>query len=173
MRTIYRTGAIVGTWLVIMIALTLVISSSISDGKTKIGVNSGDEAIDIILKGIDNKTYTLSSYQGNKPVLVVFFAPWCKPCINEIHELKQLYRKYSEKMEILSINVDPRYNSKMDELKNKYKITYPILLDSNRRISSKYKIFGIPTNILVDKKGVIRYRGHRLPREDYVKKVVE
>lgn len=51
-------------------------------------------------------------------------------------------------------------------------INYPIALDSDGSVANEYGVRGIPTVLLIDQKGVIRYRNYGLPDEETLKSVL-
>lgn len=61
---------------------------------------------DIYFKDISkDEIVSLNSYKGNgKFLLVDFWGTWCKPCLASIPELKTFYEKYSEKIDLISMN---------------------------------------------------------------------
>jgi peroxiredoxin len=48
-------------------------------------------------------------------------------------------------------------------------INYPVVLDSDAKVASLYKVVGIPLNIILDKKGVIVYKENRPPSKELLK----
>ena len=75
-----------------------------------------------------------SIINGEKPVLVDFFAEWCGPCKSMSPELKKFAQSNLERVRVLKIDID-----------------------KNRNIAEQYKIQGVPTLILF-KKGEIIWR---------------
>ena len=51
---------------------------------------------------------------------------------------------------------------------NNRKIEFPVLLDTDSKVSYAYNVIGIPTLVLVDAQGKIKFQGNNLP-EDYLK----
>ncbi|MBI5573988.1 MAG: TlpA family protein disulfide reductase [Elusimicrobia bacterium] len=137
------------------------------------GIDVGNKSVDFSLKVLSStETFKLSNYDGKNPVLVNFFATWCSYCIEEIPELNKIHNEYSRKgLIVVSINVQERESKVVDFVKRK-KILYKILLDANSEVSKKFKVYGIPTNILINSKGVIVFRGNNLPDESEIEKVL-
>ncbi|MFA5779786.1 MAG: TlpA disulfide reductase family protein [Elusimicrobiota bacterium] len=137
------------------------------------GIDVGNKSVDFSLKVLSSaETFKLSNYDGKNPVLVNFFATWCPYCVEEIPVLNKIHNEYGKKgLLIASINIQERESKVADFVKRK-KILYKILLDTDSEVSKKFKVYGIPTNILIDSKGVIVFRGNNLPDEKDIEKVL-
>ncbi|HAX62386.1 MAG TPA: hypothetical protein DCX95_07545 [Elusimicrobia bacterium] len=137
------------------------------------GIDVGNKSVDFSLQVLSStETFKLSNYDGKNPVLVNFFATWCPYCVQEIPELNKIHNEYGRKgLFIVSINVQER-ESKIADFAKRKKILYKILLDANAEVAKKFKVYGIPTNILIDSKGVIVFRGNNLPDEKDIEKVL-
>jgi thiol-disulfide isomerase/thioredoxin len=120
------------------------------------GVEKGYRLRDVEVTGLDGKPIPFSDYRGS--ILVVdFMAPWCSPCKEQIKVLIQLSQ--STDAEILSINVDPGYNSTyLARFRDDEKMTWT--LASSAEAAMEYKVTAIPLILVADRDGVIRYRGY-------------
>lgn len=119
------------------------------------GVRDGDPAPAIDGKDLEGKPVRLADYHG-KVVLVSFWGSWCGPCRAEIPEHVEMRKALAAKgFEIVSVNSgdSPKVaRAYADELG----IDYPIVVDDG--ISQTWRVGGFPTNVVVDKKGIIRGR---------------
>ncbi len=137
------------------------------------------EAPDFTLKGMDGKTYTLSDYRGKKVVILEFWATWCGVCKDEIPTLiKEDYLPLKDKgLEILAITLHTGEAFEVQEVMDKYKIPWPVLLDENLTVATKlYRLAGpIPLKVIVDGKGIVRYQhiGDYAPGENEIPDVVK
>ena len=133
-------------------------------GEAALGINIGNLAPDFTLTSLAGKSVHLKDYRGKKPVYIVFWATWCPACLRGINPLKEAYRDLDkEKIELLSIDIGVRESrEKLKLYKEKYSIPYPVLFDEGGVVSRSYTVLGIPTHILIDREGIIRYRAHTL-----------
>ncbi|MFH1855818.1 MAG: TlpA disulfide reductase family protein [Candidatus Omnitrophota bacterium] len=114
------------------------------------------------LKSVSGKTVSLKDYEG-KAVLLDFGTSWCHYCVEKIPILKDIHKNRSG---IIVLYIDVQENENAAKvLIEKYDIPYPVLLDKDGKVASEYKILGFPTILIVDKKGIIRYRGHSIPSD--------
>ena len=115
------------------------------------------KAIDFTLTDINGKSHTLSAYK-DKVFLLNFWASWCPPCREEMPSMQKMYDTWDKnKFILLAVNVDEgREKAKEFAQKNGY--TFPILIDSERKVSKNYEVSGIPTTYLIDEKGRILQR---------------
>jgi len=141
------------------------------------GGRKSSKAPNFVAKNLSGKKVELREVLGDGPVLISFWATWCKPCIKELNELQKVYEKYTKKgFEILAIDVDgPRSRSKVKPMVKGLKWEFPVLWDKTKDIYRKYHVLGIPHTVLIDKSGKIRYTHttYRPGDEEVIKKKIE
>jgi len=105
----------------------------------------------------ENQTYNNASLRG-KVVLLDFWATWCPPCRESVPVIKSLNKKYASKgLVLVGISSDDdedvwlAYTASM-------KMDWQEYIDSSDEVNSAFHIESIPTYIVIDKDGVIRYR---------------
>ncbi len=114
------------------------------------------EAPNFTLKSNSGKNIKLSELRG-QVVLINFWASWCGPCRQEMPELNKLYSKYKKLgFTILGVNVEEDNTDALKIIKND-KISFPILFDSENKVSRLYNVTGMPTTVLVARDGTMRY----------------
>jgi thiol-disulfide isomerase/thioredoxin len=108
------------------------------------------------LQDLDGKTHDLARLRG-KVVLVNFWATWCPPCRREMPSLERLSQALAgEPFAVLAVDVGEgvetieSFTSQLDAVP-----TFPILLDTRAQTMQAWKIAGLPTTFVVDKKGRI------------------
>jgi len=114
--------------------------------------------------------------QRGRVVLVNFWATWCAPCRKEMPHLNKLYEKYrASGFVLLGVNVDDD-TSKAAAVATQLGLTFPVLLDSEKKASRLYDLNAMPSTVLVDRDGRVRYvhRGYLDGYEDtYDKQIRE
>lgn len=107
------------------------------------------------LTGIDGKNYSLSGAKGT-PVVINFWASWCGPCKMEAPELVKLHEQYENKVMIYAVNMtESDFIKGVNQFTKDYGFEFPVLLDKNDQVSTKYRVLAIPTTFFVDKDGKI------------------
>ncbi len=105
------------------------------------------------LEDLNGKKVDLKQFRG-KIVFLNFWATWCGPCKEEMPSMEGLYQKFKEKNFVfLTISVDYEEKKKVKEFIDKHHYTFPVLIDSKCLTLELYGVKGIPTTILIDKKG--------------------
>jgi thiol-disulfide isomerase/thioredoxin len=107
----------------------------------------------------EGKTIRLSDFAG-KAVLVDFWASWCGPCRQEMPFLVEQYALNKDRgFAILAVNVDKDVKNLNKFLSGlAVKPDFPIIHDPQSKICPVYDLEGMPTSVLVDRKGIIRFR---------------
>lgn len=97
----------------------------------------------------------LASLRG-RVVLVDFWATWCHPCVAQFPHLSAWHQKYADKgLSILALS-----NEEADLVRDYVaaeKLGFPVALDPDDRIRAAYIVPGMPTTVVIDKTGVVRY----------------
>ena len=112
--------------------------------------------------------------QRGRVVMVNFWATWCAPCQQEMPHLNRLYQKYrSSGFVLLGVNVDED-SSKAADVAAKLGITFPVLLDADKRVSKLYDLSTMPSTVLIDRDGKVRFvhRGYLAGYEDAYEKQI-
>lgn len=117
----------------------------------------GEAAPDFSLQDLTNRTVTLSSLRGEHVVLLDFWATWCGPCKMAMPSLQALQDEFKERgLEILSVNQGEPAEQVRNFISRK-KYTFHVVLDQAQAIGSKYGVRGIPTLVVVDKRGLVQW----------------
>lgn len=122
----------------------------------------GKKVSDFLLITPEGNEIYLTAYIGKKDyVFVEFWASWCKPCLQSIPQFKEIYSKYSDRLEIVSISLDMENAGWINALKTQG-MEWPQLanfegFDSD--IAEAFRIKSIPLGFIVNKDGTILYIG--------------
>ncbi len=98
----------------------------------------------------------LQAYRG-KVVYIDFWASWCAPCRESFPWLDQLERQFgSQNLIVIGVNVDHDRDS-ADRFLDQNFASFPIVYDPLGKIATAYKVKGMPSAILIDRSGQIRF----------------
>jgi len=123
-------------------------------------------APDFSLKDLQGNSLSLSSYKG-KVLVINFWATWCPPCRREIPDFIEVYKEYKDRgLEILGVSVDEASAAALLEWTRKQGINYPIALATPEIVRDYEPGDFIPATIIVDRKGLIRYRQSELMEKE-------
>jgi|TARA_B100000900_G_C20500768_1_gene683620 thiol-disulfide isomerase/thioredoxin len=102
----------------------------------------------------ENKQINLKDYQG-KLIILNFWATWCAPCKEEMPSLDSLKKnKNLNNLEIFPINVGQENIQKTLKFFKDLKIkNLDLYFDPPVTLAKKFKLRGIPTTIIFNKKG--------------------
>ena len=123
-------------------------------------VEIGKPVPDVTLPTIDGRSVSINSYNG-KIVLLAFWASWCPRCEEELTFLQGVY-KTSGDIVVLAINQESQNISRahLERIRTtlkEWKIDFPVLLDRNLDAWNAFCINALPTSIILDGKGTVRW----------------
>lgn len=99
----------------------------------------------------------LSAYRG-KVVYLDFWASWCTPCRRSFPWLDGLVRQFSNRdLVVIGINVDQSHEL-AERFLSDTPASFPIVYDPEGVIATSFKIVGMPSAVLIDRTGQIRFQ---------------
>ncbi len=113
-------------------------------------------APDFTLKDLNDKDISLSNFKDDI-VMITFWASWDPLSTDQLPILEEVYQKIKKfpELKILTINNgEPKTQTK--SYIGRAEFNFPVLLDTNLKISETYKIVNLPTHFFIDKEGKIR-----------------
>ncbi|MEO0795467.1 MAG: TlpA disulfide reductase family protein [Verrucomicrobiota bacterium] len=90
-----------------------------------------------------------------KLVVIHFWSTSAPQSVREVEGLAYLYRKYQKHgFELLGVAVD-QSQRRLNSVEESMGVTWPMILDEERRTIEKWGVTALPTNVLIDQNGVI------------------
>ena len=120
-----------------------------------------EQATSFELKDLSGKTVSLEDLKG-KVVFVDFWATWCPPCRASIPAVEALYDKYKDDDNVCFVGINLSEDKEtVSKFVKQQGISYLVLL-SNNKVITDYKIRSIPAFFIIDRDGNIanRYLGY-------------
>jgi peroxiredoxin len=119
----------------------------------------GQAAPDFSLNDIDGNEFTLSENQG-KVVILDIMTLSCSACKLQMKHLRAIFSRYTQdELAIVTISIDTKDSAdEIDAYRTRYGDNWTFARDTDG-VANKYKVSYIPTIVIIDKEGVIRYWG--------------
>jgi cytochrome c biogenesis protein CcmG/thiol:disulfide interchange protein DsbE len=115
---------------------------------------AGEPAPTFALQRLDrNAILDLSRLRGH-PVVLNFWASWCRPCKAEAATLERTWRQY-RKQGLVLVGVDVNdADSDARRFMQAHGITYPVVRDPNGSIAANsYNVADLPMTFFIDRRG--------------------
>jgi cytochrome c biogenesis protein CcmG, thiol:disulfide interchange protein DsbE len=119
------------------------------------GVTVGKMAPQFTLQDLTGKQVTVGP--AGKITVLNFWATWCPPCREEMPQLQKFAGALPSGVVFYAVNLqEPAAKASAFLEQNNYSM--PVLLDSGGTVASTFKVNAIPTTVIIDKTGKIRFR---------------
>ena len=129
------------------------------------------------LKLLNGKKTSVYRLLESGPLLIDFWATWCKPCKIVMQHLNQYHNEYLEKgFKVVMINQDtPRSLGKVKSYINSKNYDFFVSIDPNQQIAKKLNGQIMPNLILINQDGTIQWRhqGYMPGEEIEIKEQIE
>lgn len=142
-------------WLVkagLIVAMFSIVAGATSCTGT--GPEVGKQAPDFTLGTMAGTEITLSELRGT-PVVLNFWAIYCRPCRSELGYFEQVAEQSAGEVTIIAVNIGET-PSKIEQFFGDYKLHFTVALDTDAQVSYKYNVYAIPTTFFIDSDGIIR-----------------
>lgn len=125
-----------------------------------LNVKIGEELPNVTLPTLEGESVSISNYRG-KIVMLAFWASWCPRCMDELIYLQGI-SKTSPDIVVIGINQESQnisraHKERIRKSLKEAKIDFTILVDENLDAWRTFSINALPTSIILDKKGVVRF----------------
>lgn len=110
----------------------------------------------VVFRSLDGTEVSLESLRG-RPVLVDFWATWCKPCIKALPKVREMDEMWSDRgLVILGVSIDEKDRRHVKKFVEKEKMSYPVMLDNGENPAwHAFEVAAIPAMFLIDAHGRI------------------
>ncbi len=116
----------------------------------------------VTLKAINGKTVNTAQLSNDgKPIIISFFATWCKPCNRELSAINEVYEDWQDEtgVKLIAVSIDQAQNiNKVKPLVDGNGWPYEVLLDPNSDFKRALGVQMIPFVLIVDGNGKIVYK---------------
>lgn len=126
----------------------------------------GARVPDFSVRTLSGDLLSRASLAG-KPVLLVFWNTWCASCAKELPQVNRMAEKFgSRRLTVLAINTGLNDSEgKARAYWKKYGYSFQAGYDRSFELGEAFRVMGVPTVILADAQGVVRYSHTSLPRD--------
>lgn len=113
----------------------------------------------VSVKNLDGKTVNVSTLSNDgKPMIISFWATWCKPCMEELNAISEEYEDWIDEtgVKLIAVSIDDaRSTGKVEPTVNAKGWEYEILLDPNGDFKRGLNVNNVPHTFLIDGNGKI------------------
>lgn len=101
--------------------------------------------------------FRLADHLRQKPVVVLFWATWCQPCMQELPLYQQLFQRYNGRLQVVAISMDgPDTVSEAGSTARRLGLTFPVLTDLETQVTAVYNPRrAAPFSVWIDRTGTI------------------
>jgi cytochrome c biogenesis protein CcmG/thiol:disulfide interchange protein DsbE len=119
---------------------------------------------------LDGRPFETRQLAG-QPVLVKFFADYCKPCKESLPAAERVHKAHPG-VAFLGIDEDDNTDTALS-LAQRFGLTFPVIHDSGNVLSGRFRVSSMPMTFVADRAGVIRWVGDERQTEDELTRAVE
>ena len=140
----------------VLLFLVALLLTGCGGDKVPAKLNIGDVAPSFETVGPDGTPAHFPAAWAGKPLVIRFWADWCKYCEGEMKDIEKVYQRLKPRgLDVIAVNAGQDKRT-VTEFMKKLGVSYPALMDEDSAIAKRYGVVGLPTTYFVDAKGVVR-----------------
>jgi thiol-disulfide isomerase/thioredoxin len=116
----------------------------------------------VSVKSLDGKEILSSEFDNQgKPIILSFWATWCKPCLSELTAFNDEFEDWQEEtgVKLIAVSIDDaRTNARVKSLVNGKDWPFEVYLDPNQNLKRALNIVNIPYTLVLNGKGEIVWK---------------
>ena len=101
---------------------------------------------------LDGEPVSMQAFRG-RPVLLHFWASWCPVCALQQASIDRIAQDHA----VLTVALDDAGTREIREWMQSRGVAYPVLHDAQGRIAGRFGVRGVPTSVVIDAHGKIRF----------------
>lgn len=109
------------------------------------------------VKGLDGKKIEVKGIQKEgKPMVISFWATWCKPCVKELNAIRDVYPDWQDEAEFQFVAIsidDSRSQHNVAPFVKGRRWEYEVYLDTNSELKRALNVVNVPHTLLYNKEG--------------------
>jgi len=131
------------------------------------------------LKDINGKVVDTGKISnGGKPIIISFFATWCKPCLRELKAIHEVYADWQDEtgVTIILVRIDQAQDAqKVKPMVDGFGWDYQVLLDPNGDFKRLMNVQNVPHVFVLNGKGKIvhNHQGYTDGQEDELYEIIK
>jgi peroxiredoxin len=101
--------------------------------------------------------FRLAEHVGQRPVVVLFWATWCQPCVQELQLYQSLYQRFGGRLAVVAIALDgPDSIAEVGATARQLGLTFPVVTDLDTQVTTMYNPRRAqPFSVWIDRGGMV------------------
>ena len=132
----------------------------VAQERGEVGIAVGEVPELVEIEDLDGNALSLAQYVGEKPVLIEFWARWCENCRELLPQMREVYARYSDRIEFVAISVAVAQSQRsVKRHLEKEPVDYPTVWDTRGRATRAFLAPATSYIVILDTSGRVVYTG--------------